>query len=117
MMKWIRKLDVVLIATLLVFSIILSLILWAMPFEGAYYAVVYIDGEMIERIPLDQTFKQTDIITGLGMNKLIVSEGMAFIESADCKQQDCVRSGTIFRPGGMIVCAPHRLIVRIEGES
>lgn len=51
-----------------------------------------------------------------GYNKLIIRDGYAWIETADCPDELCVKSGKISKSGESIICLPHKLVIRIEGN-
>ena len=48
-------------------------------------------------------------------NVLVIKDGVAFVESADCPDEVCVAHLPISREGETIVCLPHRLVIRIVG--
>ena len=50
-------------------------------------------------------------------NVVVISGGSVSVTEASCKNQVCVRHGSISRPGESIVCLPNRLIVRIENGA
>lgn len=62
----------------------------------------------------DQTL---EIHSSYGNNTLTISGGTAAMTASDCKNQICVRSGVISKPGQMIVCLPHRLSAEILPAS
>lgn len=57
---------------------------------------------------------QTDRTVPLSGNRLVIQNGRAFMEWADCPDQICVAHAPIDAAGQSIVCLPHRVIVRIE---
>ena len=60
---------------------------------------------------------QTIEING-GTNTLVIENGSASMEKADCPDQVCVRHSAISRNGESIICLPHEVVVSIEdGES
>ena len=79
-------------------------------------AVVYTDGVEFHRLELDQ-----DTIieaTGpLGPSLIHVHDGKIWIEEAPCPHQLCRKMGKVGRRGGIIVCVPNRILIKIEGES
>ena len=78
-------------------------------------AVVYVDGEVEGRYSLNED--QTIEING-GTNTLVIENGSASMEKADCPDQVCVRHSAISRNGESIICLPHEVVVSIEdGES
>ncbi len=62
----------------------------------------------------DQTL---EIHSSYGNNTLTISGGTAAMTASDCKNQICIRSGVISKPGQMIVCLPHRLNAEILPAS
>ena len=95
----------------------MSLVFWMNPFEGQLYACVYIDGEFIEALPLQEDLEEVEITTQYGTNTLIILGNKVCIDESDCSYQQCVNSGFISRPSQSIVCAPHGLVVTIEDEK
>lgn len=81
------------------------------------YAIVEINGVETRRYRLDEDIA-VDIETDGGhVNRLVIKDGKAFIESADCPDKLCVRQRAISRAGQTIICLPHKLVIRITGES
>lgn len=106
-----RKHDLLLAAGLLLLAGILYLFL--RPGGGGAWAVVTVDGEETARYELSRD--QTVTIGDADYNVLVISHGAAEIVEANCGDHTCIRMGKISRKGEVIVCLPHRLIVRIEG--
>ena len=48
-------------------------------------------------------------------NLLVISQGQAWIEAADCPDQYCVRQGPVSRRRESLVCLPARLVVTVQG--
>ena len=46
-------------------------------------------------------------------NVFVIQSGEVWMESADCGDETCVRTGRISRVGESIVCLPHRLTLCI----
>ncbi|MBO4848014.1 MAG: NusG domain II-containing protein [Clostridia bacterium] len=81
------------------------------------FAVVEIDGKETARYPLGDDMS-VEIVTGDGhVNTLVIAGGRASVVSADCPDKLCVKQPAISRTGETIICLPHRLVIRIEGES
>ena len=112
--KFARKIDIFLAAGALCLALVLAIILWQQPFEGDLYACVYIDGEFIERIPLQTELETVEIKTQYGTNVLMILDNKVYMKESDCKYLQCVNTGSISRPSQSIVCAPHGLIITIE---
>ena len=59
-----------------------------------------------------------DIVTEDGhVNTLVIEGGRARIEAADCPDKLCVKQRAISKAGESIICLPHKLVIRISGES
>ena len=50
-----------------------------------------------------------------GKNQLVIADGTARIETADCPDERCVQMGRISRSGQSIICLPHQVVVEIQG--
>ena len=78
-------------------------------------AEVLVDGVLVKPVALsvDQTFT---VECRDGHNVICVENGAIRVLEADCRGNDCVKTGP--RSGGMpIVCLPHRLVIRFVEES
>ena len=109
-----KKADLKLILSIIILSFILMMVIYLIPFEGEPYVSIYINGDKVDSYPLDGEYREIPIETVLGYNLLIISDGMAFIKEADCHTRSCISSRVISRPGSMIICAPHNLVVKID---
>ena len=110
-----KKADIILAVVLLVIGALGLLAFRPAEASGAY-AVITVDGEVLEKLPLD-TDQGRIIETGYGTNTITIKDGCAFVAESDCRGGDCVRMGKISREGQMIVCLPHHLTVLIEGPG
>lgn len=52
-----------------------------------------------------------------GYNKIIIENGVVYMEDADCPDKYCVQQGRIHNQRQTIVCLPHRLVVEIIGKE
>ena len=109
-----RKADIILALSIVLIAFFAMLGIYLIPYEGKPVVCVYIDGSKIDTYDLDGEYREINIETQYGYNKLILSEGIAFIDESDCSTGSCVSSRPISRPGGMIICAPHHLVIKIE---
>mgnify|MGYP000083153627 CR=1 FL=1 len=77
---------------------------------------VTVDGEVYGTYSLaeNQTVK---IQTGHGTNVLVIENGSAHMEEADCPDGYCKRQGTISRVNETIVCLPHKLVAEVESDG
>lgn len=107
-----HKNDMILLLSLFALSAILLTVGALLKKPGSEVEIT-VDGKVVGVYPLTED-RRTDIGTG---NVLVISGGYAFMESADCKNQTCVRHRPVSKAGETIICLPHRVIVRIVGES
>ena len=82
-------------------------------------AVITIDGEEYRRIDLSKVKEsyEFEIKTQYGSNTVLVEPGAISVSSADCPDKICIHQGRLTQAGIPIVCMPHRLVIRIEGEE
>ena len=87
--------------------------------SGDLVANVYLDGECVRSIKLDQlTETETFTVKGpAGENVITAEPGRICVSHADCPDQVCVNMG--WRSDGKtpIVCLPNKLVIRIEGSA
>ena len=83
----------------------------------AAWAVVYQDGEVVERIDLSRvTEGYSFTVEGQwGSNTVEVEPGRIRVSAADCPDQVCVRQGWVSDSASPIVCLPHRLVIQLTG--
>ena len=92
---------------------------------GADGARVYItlDGEALIDVPFSEA-RVIEIVQPDGAENVVRLTGeAAFMERANCQNQDCVKMGEVTEEnmelrvlGGFIVCLPHRLSVEVRGD-
>lgn len=87
---------------------------------GALTAEVYLEGQLVQTIPLNGQTEEFAVDTPYGSNTVLISGSSVSITAADCPNLECVRSGAVSRGGSAIACLPHRLVIRLtdagEGE-
>lgn len=107
--------DLVIIGLVLVFAAALTAVLAAGTTSDRLYAEVWQDNQLVERVALtDDTDRTIDLD---GHNVIVLSGKTARMESADCRDQVCVRTGTLTRAGQVAVCLPNRVVLKIVGET
>lgn len=115
-MKQNTKRDIILVAALLVIGGVIAVILLLSGHKGSTVQV-RVDGEVIETFSLseDRTYE----ITGIdgGKNILIIENGEAWMDDADCPDKLCVNMGKISKSGQSVVCLPHKVVVEISDDQ
>ena len=79
--------------------------------DSAAYAEVYLNGQIIKRVPLQDA--QTFVIEDQYSNEITVADGAIAFTASDCPGQDCVHSGSIQSTGRSLVCLPNRVEIRV----
>ena len=106
-----KKNDWILAGVIVVAAAAILLFQFTRGDSGAGEVTVTADGETfgIYSLAEDQT---VDIG---GTNRLIIRDGTAQMEWADCPDQVCVDHSAISREGESIICLPNQVVVSIEG--
>lgn len=111
-MKWG---DFVIIGAVLLAAAALAAFLAWQAAGDRLYAEIWQDGELTQRIALTPDTQQTIDLDG---HNTIVLDGLtARMETADCCDQVCVRTGTLTRAGQAAVCLPNRVVLKLIGEK
>ena len=115
-----RKLrnDLIFIGALLAVLALLALLLYLLGGEGER-VVVTVDGEVYATYPLSENV-EVDIRTGASgeqVNRLVIRDGKAFVETATCPDGICAAHHPISRDGESIICLPHKVVVAVESKS
>ncbi len=111
--KYLR--DIILAVFLILVSAV-ALLVWQGSAEKGDYAVVTVDGKEIARYSLYEDREVTVDCIG-GKNTLKISKGCADVTEADCPDKVCVDHRSISNKGETIVCLPHKVVVKIVGET
>ncbi|MBR7185141.1 MAG: NusG domain II-containing protein [Clostridia bacterium] len=110
--------DVVMIILLLVLAGAGALYLFA--FRGSGDTVnVTVDGELYGVYALSEP-RVEEIRTGEDgsrLNRLVIRDGKAYVESASCPDGICAAHRPVFRRGESIVCLPHRVVITVVTEQ
>lgn len=107
------RLDIIVIAAILLASIALLLIMTLTREEGAA-VVVEIDGKTVATYSLYQNGEYS--LNG-GTNVLVIENGQAYLNYSNCPDHTCEKTGKIQYVGQTIVCLPNLLTITIKGEA
>lgn len=78
---------------------------------GAKEVTVSVDGEVFGTYSLEED--QTIDISGT--NRLVIEDGTARMEWADCPDQVCVNHRAVSRDGESIICLPNEVVISVKG--
>ena len=110
------KNDIIFIAAILAVVAIAAVALLLLRGEGST-VTVEVDRQIIGTYSL-AIDRVVDITTDDGeMNRLVIRDGKAFMESATCPDGVCVSHRPISREGETIVCLPHKVVVTVIGGN
>lgn len=115
-----KSLDIVVIVVLIIVALGSS----AVPFISSHknfndkYVEIEVKGKLFKRLPLDNNrSKRITVQTDLGKNIIEITNGKVKIIDADCPDKICIKDGSIDKPGDVLVCLPHKVLIQIKGES
>jgi len=115
----IKKADIfIIISVLAVILIIFSVTFLNKSVSNGDCLNIYVNGELTHsyQLPVYEK-KEVEINSEYGYNKIIIDASSACVLASDCSGNDCVSMGAIKDSGDFIICAPHRLIIRIENKK
>ena len=108
----------------------LILIACALALAGALYAfsqltlgtkasnvVVTVDGSEVLRRPLAMEDSYVVEREDGSRNVIRVEGGAVYMQEANCRDGLCIRQGRMKNAAKTIVCLPHKLVVRLEGDT
>ena len=111
--KRLRRNDAIFIAILLVVVMVAGACLYFFRGEGDT-VIVSVDGKVIAAYPLNVD-RVEDIRTGEeGLNRLVIKDGKAYVETATCPDGICAAHKPIHREGESIVCLPNKVVVTVK---
>ena len=120
-MRIIKKMDIVIIAVLLILSFTPHLIFFKTSQKGSKnnYAIIQVDGKIHKKIDLSNVKNNKEVNLNLpnGKNTLLVENNSIEMKSANCNDALCVKQGNISKVGQTIICLPHKLIIEIKGDE
>jgi len=114
-----QKADIAVIAAILSAALIgLAFSAWRDQGDTAgLSANIYVDGALMQTIALAAGEQQIRLENSGGYNVLLISPQGIMMLQANCHNQDCVHSGLKTRPGSIIACLPHRLLIQLSGAK
>ena len=79
---------------------------------GGDTVTVTVDGAPYGTYPLSVD-TAVEITTHRGYNRLVIQDGVAYMDAADCPDGICAAHRPISRMGESIVCLPHKVVVTV----
>ena len=108
-----HRIDIIVISSLLFFSIIFLLISDLTKKAGSF-AEVTVDGATVGKysLEIDSTYSINN-----GTNVITVENGYVYMSYSSCPDHVCENTGKAKHVGQTIVCLPNRVTVTIIGKS
>ena len=86
-------------------------------FQGKYLSI-QVNGEEVQTVEFDDdTVMNIPVDSEYGFDEIHIENGEVQVVKADCRDQLCVRQGSISEVGEVIICLPNRFIVEIKGTD
>ena len=101
------RLDIIVISTLLLFSLLVLLVVNVTRTEGAV-AIVEINGSTVAEYSLNENGEYS---LNNGTNRLVIEDGVAYLNYSNCPDHTCERTGKIKYVGQTIVCLPNKVSI------
>ena len=108
-----HRIDIIVIASLLLLSIGILLFSTLTRTEGATVTVT-VDGVTVGEYPLDRNGLYT---INNGTNMLTIGDGVAYMSYSSCPDHICENTGKVRYVGEQIVCLPNRVTVTVTGDA
>lgn len=111
-----KKRDIILLLGILMIALILFVFINFLNQKGQFVKVV-LNNQVYGVYSLDEDYKCTIYSSETDYNILVIEDGYAYVENADCPDQLCVHQKKISKQNEMIVCLPHKLVITIVSEK
>jgi hypothetical protein len=108
-----KKNDVILIVLIVLIAGLLMLWISLSRKEGQK-VVISVDTEVVKELSLNKDQEYLVELDNGGWNRVIIQDGICWVEEANCPTQDCVSMGQISMTGQSIICLPHKVLVQIQ---
>ena len=107
------RIDIIVVASLLMLSLLILLLVNLTKKEGAY-AEVTVNGNTTGKDSLD--VDGTYPLNG-GTTTLVIKNGEAYMSDSNCPDHICENTGKIRHVGQTIICLPNRITVTVIGGT
>ena len=116
-----KKWDVIIIIGLIIISFIPETVIFITTYNkyNSFYLEVYSKGNLYKKLPLKKDAEKITLTIDneLGTNVIEVNKSQVKITDANCPDKICVKAHAISKPGEVLICLPHKLVVKIIGEG
>jgi len=116
-----KKWDVIIIIGLIIISFIPETVIFITTYNkyNSFYVEVYSKGKLYKKLPLKKDAEKITFTLDneLGTNVIEINKAQVKITDANCPDKICVKAHAISKPGEVLICLPHKLVVKIIGEG
>lgn len=112
-----KKKDVAMILAALAVALVLYAVSQLTLGTQAAQVVVSIGGKEVLRKPISINDTYEIAQEDGSVNVICVQDGAVYMQEANCRDGLCIRQGKMRSAAKTIVCLPHELTVRLEGET
>ena len=112
-----RKLrnDLIFISAILLLILLTCLVLFIFRTDGDTVTVT-VDGSLFGEYSLGKD-QEIEINTDLGYNLLVIKDGKAYVEYADCPDGICSSHRPVEYDGESIICLPNKVVIEIKKQG
>lgn len=110
--------DIILVGSILLIAAI-AFVIFKFTMTDGTFVTVSVDGDVIQTYDI-AVDTQTVISTGDDgeqKNVLVIKDGQAYVESANCPDGICFEHRPISKDGETIVCLPHKVVVAVTNDE
>lgn len=111
-----KKKDLLLLLFIVAAAAVMALCLRLVRVSNGTEITIAVDGEPFGTYSLF-TDRVIEIENAFGYNRIVIENGSARMESADCPDKYCMTYKPITKTNENIICLPHRLVVRVTGTE
>jgi len=115
-----KKIDIIIIAGILVLSLLSFAVISHFQNNAAddMQVVIKDNGQVIKTYSLRPTTDETFFYqVDDEENVVTIIDGTVSVSEANCRDQICVHTSAISKPGEIIVCLPHKFTVEIASST
>lgn len=113
-----KKGDIAIILAVFVLANIFGYMVSINKEKAAKEVIIVRDGKIIHKYKIDDTYERTiKLDFGNEHNIVEIKDGKVTMTESNCPDKVCIETKPISKNGEMIVCLPHKLYVKIEGEE
>lgn len=110
-----HKKDLLLVAVILAIAVVGFTVNHYIQKKPAAVLEITVDGKVVETLDLNKDTELTIDGWNGGTNHLVIRDGMAWVDEADCPDKVCIHQGKVAMNRQMIVCLPNRMVATVVG--